>query len=442
MKQMMFSVASLVHYLKQTLDHDMNIQSILIKGEISNFTNHRSGHWYFTLKDAKAKISCVMFSSYASKCRLLLKEGMKVIVSASVSVYEPGGSLQLKVTKIELEGLGELFLELEQVKEKLRKEGFFDPMHKKPLPAYPMSIGVISAPSGAAIQDALRILSQRWPLAEVSFYASLVEGRKAADELLQTLKAADEGGHDVVLLIRGGGPIEGMWCFNDERLARCVFAMQTPIITGVGHETDTTLVDYVSDFRAPTPTGAALAATPDLREVSASLSAMRVHLLQLMRHLLQKQRNQLTPLKQHRYLQDPVSYIQDVQMQLAMHVKSLGVMELRLANHQKELLRLKQLLAYQAKMIVSKTEEKQTLQKRRLLEGCAHYRKYALQEYQRKVSLLDAFSPLKILDRGYSITYRGNALIHSIHEVEAQEEIRIRMRDGFLHAHVKKKEEL
>ena len=176
MKQNVFSVSSLVHYLKQTLDNDSNIRSILIKGEISNFTNHRSGHWYFTLKDAKSRISCVMFASYASRCRFLPKEGTKVIVSASVSMYEAGGSLQLYVNGMQADGLGDLFLQLEQIKKKLSMEGLFDPNHKKPLPVYPMRIGVISARTGAAIQDILTTISRRWPLAEVCFYPSLVQG--------------------------------------------------------------------------------------------------------------------------------------------------------------------------------------------------------------------------------------------------------------------------
>ncbi|MBS6182972.1 MAG: exodeoxyribonuclease VII large subunit, partial [Erysipelotrichaceae bacterium] len=180
MSQNVYSVSSLVHYIKQTLDNDIRIQSILIKGEISNFTNHRSGHWYFTLKDARAKISCVMFSSHARRCKILLKEGMKVIVTASVSMYEAGGSVQLYVTAVRSDGLGDLFLQLEEVKKKLAAQGLFDPQKKKPLPSYPMSIGVITAKTGAAVQDILTTISRRWPLAEVVVYPSLVQGIQAS----------------------------------------------------------------------------------------------------------------------------------------------------------------------------------------------------------------------------------------------------------------------
>lgn len=202
MKQNVFSVSSLVHYLKQTLDNDSNIRSILIKGEISNFTNHRSGHWYFTLKDAKSRISCVMFASYASRCRFLPKGGTKAIVSASVSMYEAGGSLQLYVNGMQADGLGDLFLQLEQIKKKLSMEGLFDPNHKKSLPVYPMRIGVISARTGAAIQDILTTISRRWPLAEVCFYPSLVQGISASEDIIKNLMRADADGHDVILLAR------------------------------------------------------------------------------------------------------------------------------------------------------------------------------------------------------------------------------------------------
>ncbi|MEG0736267.1 MAG: exodeoxyribonuclease VII large subunit, partial [Longicatena sp.] len=227
MSQGMYSVATLVHYIKESLDNDFNLRSILIKGEVSNFTNHRSGHWYFTLKDAKAKISCVMFASYASRSSILLKEGMKVIVNASVSMYEAGGSVQLYVTAVQADGLGDLFLKLEQVKEKLSKEGLFDPSHKKELPMYPMRIGVLSAKTGAAIQDILTTIARRWPLADVCVYPTLVQGVQATSAIIKQLEHADAQQHDVILLARGGGAIEDLWCFNEESLARCIFAMKS-----------------------------------------------------------------------------------------------------------------------------------------------------------------------------------------------------------------------
>lgn len=442
MKQNVFSVSSLVHYLKQTLDNDSNIRSILIKGEISNFTNHRSGHWYFTLKDAKSRISCVMFASYASRCRFLPKEGTKVIVSASVSMYEAGGSLQLYVNGMQADGLGDLFLQLEQIKKKLSMEGLFDPNHKKSLPVYPMRIGVISARTGAAIQDILTTISRRWPLAEVCFYPSLVQGISASEDIIKNLMRADADGHDVILLARGGGSIEDLWCFNDEKLARCIYAMHTVIVTGVGHETDTTLVDYVSDARAPTPTAAAELITPNISEVGLHIMKMKTVLVNDMKHRLEKEKAALKPLQEHRYMKDPLSYVADSQMKLAMHVKELSIMEHQVHAWSQKLSSLSSHLGLYAKKIEREKMEDVKQKQNLLFVNMEHYKQKANENYMEKVRLLDAFSPLKILTRGYTLTYREEHLVKSIQDVEEQDALRIRMQDGYIHTKVTKKEEL
>ena len=440
MKQSVYSVSSLVHYIKQTLDNDLNVQSFLIKGEISNFTNHRSGHWYFTLKDAKAKISCVMWASYASRCKVLLKEGMKVILTASVSMYEAGGSVQLYVTKVQTDGLGELFLQLEQVKKQLSREGLFDPSHKKELPQYPMNIGIITAKTAAAVQDILTTISRRWPLAEVRVYPCLVQGVQAAPAIIENLRKADEGGHDVVLLARGGGPIEDLWCFNDEAVARSVFAMKTVIVTGVGHEIDTTLVDYVSDARAATPTAAAELITPDIQEVTGMLAGYRKRLISDMMNRIQLAKRQLQPMQQNRYLKDPMQYIEQEQMKLAMHVKELGIVE-----HQIRQLhtRLRQHSSQLAMLAERKNRDKQKLldeMKDTLLYGMEHYKIDKKQKVKEQIQLLDAYSPLKILSRGYHIAYHEDHLVKSVNDVDVEDELKLRMQDGILCARVEKKE--
>lgn len=440
MKQSVYSVSSLVHYIKQTLDNDLNVQSFLIKGEISNFTNHRSGHWYFTLKDAKAKISCVMWASYASRCKVLLKEGMKVILTASVSMYEAGGSVQLYVTKVQTDGLGELFLQLEQVKKQLSREGLFDPSHKKELPQYPMNIGIITAKTAAAVQDILTTISRRWPLAEVKVYPCLVQGVQAAPAIIENLRKADEGGHDVILLARGGGPIEDLWCFNDEAVARSVFAMKTAIVTGVGHEIDTTLVDYVSDARAATPTAAAELITPDIQEVTGMLAGYRKRLISDMMNRIQLAKRQLQPLQQNRYLKDPLQYIEQEQMKLAMHVKELGIVE-----HQIRQLhtRLRQHSSQLAMLAERKNRDKQKLldeMKDTLLYGMEHYKTDKKQKVKEQIQLLDAYSPLKILSRGYHIAYHDDHLVKSVNDVDVEDELKLRMQDGILCARIEKKE--
>lgn len=442
MSKPLYSVAGLLKYIKGTLDSDANLQSILVKGEISNFTNHRSGHWYFSIKDSKAKISCVMFASYASRCKLTLKEGMKVIVSASVSVYEVSGTTQLYVTGLQQDGLGDLYLQLEAVKEKMRLEGCFDIERKKALPLYPMNIGVITAKTGAAIQDILTTIQRRWPICDVHVYPSLVQGSSAVSNIIENLEFADQQGHDVILLARGGGAIEDLWCFNDEQVARTILAMQSVIVTGIGHETDTTLVDYVSDARAPTPTASAELITPDIQEVASSLQDMLQRMKQSTKQRLLMEKQKFSHIKQHRYLQDPYCFIQKEQMTLAMHVKSLSNIETYAVQQRKALDEGSHRLASGSERIAASASLSVQAKQSALLHGMKQFSNHQQKQFMTQVSLLDAFSPLQILKRGYSIAYHEDTLLKSIDEVSNEDHIRIRMQDGILNACVTKKEKL
>lgn len=441
MNKPLYSVTGLVRYIKGALDSDKNLQSILVKGEISNFTNHRSGHWYFTLKDAKAKISCVMFASYASRCKMLPKEGMKVLISANVSLYEAGGSTQLYVTAIQVDGLGDLYLQLEALKEKMRTEGCFALDRKRALPDFPMRIGVITAKTGAAIQDILTTISRRWPICEVQVYPSLVQGASAAKHIVENLKKADEDGHDVLLLARGGGAIEDLWCFNEEIVARQILQMKTVIVTGVGHETDTTLVDYVSDARAATPTAAAELITPEIHEVRGMLSEYKNRMVQGMKHEVTTLSQQLSYIKSNRYLKDPLSYIQKEQMDLAMHVKNLSGVEKRITNEKEQLTLLSHSLAMYAKHMANENEKEVIALKERVLQGMKQYQTLQDKNYKTMLSLLDAYSPLKILGRGYAITFKEDNVVKSIKDIADKDTIKVRLQDGFLHAAVIEKEE-
>lgn len=440
MSQAIFTVSNLTHYLKETLDHDMRLQSILIKGEISNFTNHRSGHWYFTLKDVTSKINCVMFSSYASRSRILLKEGMKVLLSASVSMYEANGSIQLYVTNVQIDGLGDLFLQLEQIKERLHKEGLFEVTHKKPLPEYPMRIGVVTAKTGAAVQDILTTIARRWPLADVIVHPTLVQGIHASKDIMQELIVADREGYDVILLARGGGAIEDLWCFNDEQLARTIFHMNTVLVTGVGHETDTTLVDFVSDARAPTPTAAAELITPEIEEVNIQLALLRSHLIRNMNLHLQQDQLKMKHIQEHRYMKEPLAYIREAQMKLAMHVQELSVVE-----HQ--MLEAKSVLRLYNEQLTARSQKWRQLgnqqvndKRQRILYAMTQFHKKTWDQLQTNIGLLDAFSPLKILSRGYHITYHDGHIVKCAEEVEAGDVISMRMQDGVIEACVQKKE--
>ena len=442
MKSNLLSVYDVVHFLKQSIDHNTQLQSILIKGEISNFTNHRSGHWYFTLKDQRAKINCVMFSSYASRCKILLKEGMQVIVQASVSIYEALGSLQVYVTKVQIDGLGDLYLQLEEVKKKMNQEGLFSVERKKALPDYPMSIGVITAKTGAAIQDILTTIARRWPIADVCVYPSLVQGNAAAKDIIKNLKFADEANHDVILLARGGGAIEDLWCFNEESVARCICDMKTVIVTGVGHETDTTLVDYVSDARAATPTAAAELITPNRIDVQYSIKQKQMRMKASVEYVIQKNKQAIESIKNHRYIKDPLSYIRESQMQLDLQIHALTKVESKVMDAKHEIHTRSHKLAQYAQLYAKNN-------KQNIIEH-SYQLQYAMKKknnedrtaFEKQVALLDAFSPLKVLQRGYAIAHKDDGIIRTIEDVSENDDIKIRLNDGYLYTTVNKKEKL
>lgn len=436
-----YRVYDVVHAIRNSLERNASLHNIMIKGEISNFTNHRSGHWYFTLKDEKARISAIMFASYASKAKFLPREGMKVIVTANVSMYEASGNVQLYVSSMTSDGLGDLYLQIEERKKKLAAEGLFDPKYKKQLPPYPMNIAIISAKTGAAIQDVLTTLANRWPLADVYVYEALVQGVKASEDVIDKLKIADENHHDVILIVRGGGSIEDLWCFHSEELARAVFAAKTPIVSGVGHESDITLIDYVSDFRAPTPTGAAQVAVPDIYEVYQQVKNLSNAMIQSMRRIDRNARTSLAKISSHPYLKDPTNYLKQYQMQVLMLHKSLSEYPKRIATQR---IRLNQqiTLLLQKQNHFHNNQMYQLKQYRTSLQNIM-YDKITSQRHRLGsfIELLDAYSPLSVLKRGYAILMKEDEVIKSIDQVVKDDQIKIQLNDGFIYANITKKED-
>lgn len=436
----LYSVYDVVHYVKQSLDQDFQLHSLYIKGEISNFTNHRSGHWYFTLKDSKAKLNCVMFSSYARRCPFVLKEGMKVLVCGDITMYEASGSIQLYATNVQMDGIGELFLQLEQSKKRLNSLGYFDPKYKKAIPLFPESIGVICAKSAAATQDVLTTIQRRWPICDVKMYHSLVQGVNAASDLIHNLKLADQNNHDVILLVRGGGAIEDLWCFNDENLAITIFQMKTCIISGVGHESDTTLVDYVSDARAPTPTAAAELATPSIENIQQILNKYKQQMNILMKQRLTNAHLLLNQIKNHRYILNPCEYIKEMQMSLIMHEKSLYHVLDKYQNDKQQYDMIKNKLIHKANTILTKLKTSNEQTKQSLIQSMNHYYQNQEHKYQMMISLLEAYSPLNSLKRGYSITYLNKQLVKTIDDVQIDDKLKIQVMDGMIEACVINKE--
>ena len=391
-KPVMLTVSQLNRYLKAKFEEDRNLSAVFLSGEISNFTNHyKSGHLYFSLKDESAAVKAVMFSSQASRLRFLPKDGMKVIVRGRVSVYETTGQYQVYVEDMQPDGVGALNLAYEQLKEKLEKEGLFAPERKLPIPRFPEKIGVITSPTGAAVQDIKQILGRRYPVAEVILAPVLVQGDGAAPQIVAALERFNTlGCADVIILGRGGGSIEDLWAFNEESVARAVAASTIPVISAVGHETDFTICDFVADLRAPTPSAAAELATPDRTELLDLLLSYRYTMGQLLRSNLSRWKQQLDELSFNRYLSEPGAWLTMKQEQLHLLTDKMTMRE---------------------KTIVAEQQNR--------LAALA--------------GKLDGLSPLKVLGRGFVYaTDKQGKIIQTVDLVTVGDSIQLRTKDGKL----------
>ncbi|MDD6467790.1 MAG: exodeoxyribonuclease VII large subunit [Erysipelotrichaceae bacterium] len=417
MSQPMWSVSALNRYIKGKIDADSLLQGILIQGEISNFTNHSSGHWYFTLKDERSRVSCVMFASYAMKNKLIPKNGMKVIVKGNLSVFEASGQYQIYASKIQEDGIGDLYLEFERLKKQLSMDGLFDENHKKALPKYPMRIAVISGAETAALQDIRTTIARRWPLCTLYECYSLVQGEQAKYDIVRALKEADALNADVIILARGGGSIEDLWPFNEEIVARAVYDVQTPIVTGVGHEIDTTIVDFVADRRAATPTAAAELVTPDILQVKQTILSYTQSLGRIQKRLLE------TPMLQLDMM------MQRLQRYLHQHDQK-----------KQQLFSLQQQLQQSANLLVLNQQYHLQQMKDQMQKDVFYIQEKSKQQMVKQLQLLEAYSPLKVLKRGYAIVSYNEKQISSYEDVAIDETIQVRFHDGIVDACVTKKE--
>ncbi len=301
------SVTQLTKYIKYLIDNDINLNTVYLKGEISNFKNHTRGHLYFTLKDENTRINAIMFSSSASKLKFTPTDGMKVLVTGKVSVYEATGGYQIYVSDMIEDGIGNLYIAYEQLKKKLELEGLFDKEHKKPIPKIPKTIGIITAPTGAAIRDILSTLKRRWPLANTILFPSLVQGAEAASDIVRNIELTKNYDLDVLIVGRGGGSIEDLWCFNEEIVARAIYDLDVPVISAVGHEIDFTISDFVADLRAPTPTGAAEMAVPNITDVLSYLKQVELRLTSSTVNILNTKKEYLKAIMDSHIIRNPIS---------------------------------------------------------------------------------------------------------------------------------------
>ena len=429
---MVVSISSVIARIKNVLTQNMDLDGIWIQGEISNLTKHRSGHYYFSLKDKSGEMSCVMFSSYVSRLNFNVQEGMRVLVSGSINVYEQRGSLQLVIRQMKQDGLGDLYLEFEKRKQDLLKAGYFDENHKKAKPEYIENIGVITGAGAAALQDVLSTIQRRWPMMKVTLYPSLVQGNFAPNSLIQSLKKADTCGHDALLIVRGGGSFEDLFCFNDVELIKTIYSLNTYIVSGVGHEVDTTLCDLVCDHRSVTPTAAAQWVTLDQYEVIDKVLKNRNLLCRNMSLILNSYRSKLDYYKSHPYLKDPKAFIVDKQLKLDAyhtqmeHALSLELQKMNVVKNYREQ------LSSSMNQILKDSKQRLSLVPEKLEVSMSNKIQEARHVLKKDCALLDAYSPLKVLSRGYSISKVEDKVIKSVSEVTCDDIMVTRVHDGVI----------
>lgn len=415
MQDKYISISQLTRYIKFKFDHDEHLGHVFLRGEISNFKAHTRGHYYFTLKDETSRINAVMFSSNASKLLFRPTDGMKVLVTGRVSVYEATGGYQIYVEDMVEDGVGNLYVQFEELKKKLQQEGLFDPSKKKKIPKIPKTVGIITAPTGAAIRDILSTIKRRWPITKTILFPSLVQGASAAPEIIKQIEKAQEFDLDVLIVGRGGGSIEDMWCFNDEQVARAIYACKIPVISAVGHEIDFTIADFVADLRAPTPTGAAEMAVPNISDFYQYFGQIELRLEQAIMTMITSKKDQLETLKESYILTNPIAMYQVKEQRFdSLFEKIHLLMNSIIANEKNNCQILKQKL-------------ENNIQK--VLENEQH-------RYLHALNKLEILNPLLTIKRGYSITRNQDHVVTSIQQVKPHDKIEIEVTDGLIEARV------
>lgn len=429
------TVSDLNYYITQKFKNDPYLHKVFLQGELSNFRYRRNSHQYFSLKDEKSKINVVMFRSYFAKVKFKPEEGMKVYVTGYVSVYGPQGSYQFYAESMEPAGLGALYEQLKQLQRKLANEGLFDQKYKKPLPRFPDYIAVVTSASGAVIHDILVTVNRRFPHAEVDLFPAQVQGDSAADSLVSAMKqiAQFKDKYDVMIIGRGGGSLEDLWPFNEESVVRQVFAMKIPVISSVGHETDTTLCDLVADVRAATPTAAAEYATPNLADELINIRQMQNSLVSSMQNTIRIRRDTLNRINNSVIMREPTR-LYDEQAQTLdllrdnLHNNMVRQLERRRQSYQLEKQRL--LAVSPGKKIAALLQQSDFYYQRLVANAkqCLQVKRNALSQTGQQ---LNDYSPLKTLDRGYAfVTDKQNKTVSSIAQVKIKDEVRLHFKDG------------
>ena len=410
------TVTSITKYLKYKLDTDEHLKLVYLKGEISNFKSHTTGHLYFSLKDETSKINAIMFSTNAKKLNFVPCDGTKVLVIGRISVYEPTGNYQIYIDEMQEDGLGNLYIAFEKLKEKLSKEGLFDQKYKKPIPKIPSRIGIITAPTGAAIKDILSTIKRRFPYTENILFPSLVQGDNAKEDIVKNIKLANTYDLDVLIVGRGGGSIEDLWPFNEEIVARAIFESKIPIISAVGHEVDFTIADFVADLRAPTPTGAAEMAVPDIKDVLKHLDNFKIRLNEFIYKEVKYKKLYLESIKNSYIIKNPIIMYENKK-------QYLDTLQDRYNNYMLNKL--------------DKTKQNLTnLSNNHILLNPSILYKEKQTYFYNLIEKLEIINPLNVLKRGYSLVYKDK-LVKSIKKIKKDDNLNIRLSDGSINVVVK-----
>lgn len=438
-----YSITALNRAIKNMFDSKPELNRVYIKGEISNFKHHSRGHFYFTLKDENSRIAAVMFASYAKDIKFEPEDGMKVLVSGRVTVYEATGGYQIYVDEMALDGIGNLYLEYEKLKKKLQEEGLFNLEHKKPIPRFPKKIGIITAPTGAAIRDILSTIKRRYPLCETILFPALVQGVGAKESIVKQLTLAQEFDLDVIICGRGGGSIEDLWAFNEEIVARAIYNSKIPIISAVGHEIDFTIADFVADLRAPTPTGAAEMAVPNIVDLRTLIEQYKIRLNENIKNIISFNQKRIDNIKNAYVIRNPMALYEVKEQKLDTFIERINSYIKQILNdyylrlsHVKESYILKNPLAsYEVhRERINSIRNNLNIIIQNKLNVFNH-------QYEIIINKLNLLNPLNVLSKGYSLVTDSNGkIIKEAKDLKKDDLISIKMYEGSVKAIVKESE--
>ena len=434
-----YTITALNRAIKNMFDEKEQLHHIYLKGEISNFKHHTRGHLYFTLKDENSRISAVMFSTAAKNLKFEPEDGMKVLVCGRVTVYEANGGYQIYVEEMSLDGIGNLYLEFERLKAQLEKEGLFKQEFKKTIPKFPKKIGIITAPTGAAIRDILSTIKRRYPICETILFPALVQGVGAKESIVAQLNRAQDFDLDVIICGRGGGSIEDLWAFNEEIVARAILASNIPIISAVGHEIDFTIADFVADLRAPTPTGAAEMAVPNLVDLNNLIDQYRIRSDEAINNILIINNRKLNELKNSFILRNPMSLYEIKEQKLDVLFDSLNkIINTKLTEYKVRLNNIKSSYILKNPLgiydVKKETIAKHSDSLKKTIISVINTNSY---NYKLLINKLELLNPLNILSKGYSLTTVDNEVVNDSKQVKIGDSINVRLSKGNIKAEVK-----